>query len=374
MTATLYISGEAKSVFEDRSTEAARLHRGLDEAREIRFEYSDNLPSLLRDLKCTLLVSTYKTGNLVCISGNRQKLMPTFHSFDRPMGVAVKESGMAVATRSQIWFLRSAPDIAAKVGPRGQHDAAFLTRYSHFTGDIHCHEIAWAGSELWMVNTLFSCLCSPHQSYDFAPRWRPPFISQLVPEDRCHLNGLAVADGKPRFVSAMAESDRRQGWRGVKNSDGRVIDIASGSTVARGLTMPHSPRVNGGKLYVLNSGLGSLEAVDPANGHRDAICKLPGYARGLAIQGSTAFVGLSKIRSASAWDGVPIASNPEHLKCGVWVVDLNRGNVVGQFEFVSTVEELFDVQVLPGIMSPLVSGPMAEKDFGQPMWTVMPSN
>jgi uncharacterized protein (TIGR03032 family) len=374
MTATLHISDGTKSDSDDGSIETGRLHRGLDEAQEIRFEYSENLPSLLCDLKCTLLVSTYKTGNLVCISGNRRKLTPSFHTFDRPMGVAVKENGMAVATRNQIWFLRSAPDIAAKFEPRGQHDAAFLTRYSHFTGDVHCHEIAWAGSELCMVNTLFSCLCTPHSSYDFAPRWRPPFISRLVPEDRCHLNGLAVADGKPRFVSVMAESDSRQGWRAVKSDGGCLIDIASGATVARGLTMPHSPRVSGGKLYVLNSGLGSLETIDPTNGHRTTICKLPGYARGLAIHGSTAFVGLSRIRAASAWDGVPIASNPELLKCGVWVVDLNRGSVTGRFEFVSTVEELFDIQVLPGIMSPLVSGPMAEKDVGQPLWTVMPSN
>jgi len=373
MTATLHISESRKLDAGAHKVKDRLATREMDEAREIRFEYSENLPSLLFDLKCTLLVSTYKTGNLVCISGRRRQLAATFHLFDRPMGIAVKESGVAVATRNQIWFLRSAPDIAAKYEPRGLHDAAFLTRSAHFTGDIHCHEIAWAGNELSMVNTLFSCLCTPHPCYDFAPRWRPPFVSQLVPEDRCHLNGLAIDDGKPRYVSAMAETDSRQGWRSVKNGGGCLIDVASGSTVARGLTMPHSPRVAGGKLYMLHSGLGRLETVDPSNGHRETVCELPGYARGLAIHGATAFVGLSKIRPASVWAGVPIASNPERLKCGVWAVDLNRGSVIAQFEFDSTVEELFDIQVLAGITSPLVSGPMAEKDSGQPMWTVMPS-
>jgi uncharacterized protein (TIGR03032 family) len=109
--------------------------------------------------------------------------------------------------------------------------------------------------------------------------------------------------------------------------------------------------------------------VNPSNGHRTTVCELPGYTRGLAIAGSLAFVGLSKIRSASDWDGVPIARNPERLKCGVWVIDLNRGIVVGSFEFLSGADELFDVQLLPGVSSPFLSGPLEE----YPVWTVMPS-
>ncbi len=372
MTAILPIPRVTEQVSDAHIAPHRRDPDDLGAAQDIRFEYSETLPALLHELKCTLLVSTYKTGNLVCISGRQQKLATSFHSFDRPMGVAVKESGMAVATRNQIWFLRSAPDIAAKVEPRGKCDAAYLTRYSHFTGDIHCHEIAWAGNELWMVNTLFSCLCSPHPSYDFTPRWRPPFICRLAPEDRCHLNGLAIENGKPRYVSAMAETDAPQGWRALKNSSGCLIDVASGATITRGLTMPHSPRVSDGKLYFLNSGFGRLEIVEPANGRRETVCELPGYARGLAIHGSTAFVGLSKIRPASAWAGVPISAKPERLKCGVWAVDLKRGSVVGRFEFVSLVEELFDVQVMAGTTSPLVSGPMAAKDSGQKLWTITP--
>ncbi|HEV3440457.1 MAG TPA: TIGR03032 family protein [Gemmata sp.] len=339
------------------------------EQRDFHVTYSENLPSLLAELKSSLLISTYRTGNLVAVSQRGGRIVPSFHTFDRPMGIAIKKNGIAVGTRTQIWFMRSAPDIAAKLDPHGQYDASFLTRYSHFTGDIHCHDMTWIGSELWIVNTLFSCLCTLHPSYNFAPRWLPPFLSALAPEDRCHLNGLAAADGQPRFVSAMAETDTRQGWRVVKKTAGCLIDVASGETIVRGLTMPHSPRLSQGKLYVLHSGLGRLETVNPSNGHRTTVCELPGYTRGLAIAGSLAFVGLSKIRSASDWDGVPIARNPERLKCGVWVIDLNRGIVVGSFEFLSGADELFDVQLLPGVSSPFLSGPLEE----HPVWTVMPS-
>src|SRR5262249_2106937 len=152
-------------------------------------------------------------------------------------------------------------------------------------------------AELWIVNTLFSCLCAPHASYSFAPRWRPPFVSALVAEDRCHLNGLAVADGQARYVTALAETDSARGWRPVKVGGGRVIAVASRATIARGLTMPHSPRLVGGRLLVLHSGLGRLVTVDPASGRLETVADLPGYTRGLAIHGSLAFVGLSKVRA-----------------------------------------------------------------------------
>lgn len=339
------------------------------EQREFELAYSESLASILAELRCSLLVTTYMTGNLVSISERNGQIVPSFHLFDRPMGIAVNDNGIAVGSLSQVWFLRSAPDIAAKLEPHGQFDAGYFARYAHFTGDIHVHELAWVGSELWMVNTLFCCLCSPHPSYNFAPRWQPPFISALAPEDRCHLNGLAVADGQARFVSVMAETNTKQGWREVKKTAGSIIDVRSGETVVRGLSMPHSPRFSKGKLFFLHSGLGQLETLDLASGQRTAICQLPGYVRGLAIAGNFAFVGLSRLRSSSDWAGVPIAAHLERLKSGVWVIDLTRGTVVGSFEFKQGTDEVFDVQLLPGIRRPFIAGPMEQ----QPLWTVMPS-
>jgi uncharacterized protein (TIGR03032 family) len=339
------------------------------EKLDVNVAYSDSLVSVLASLKSTILISTYKTGNLVCVSQRNERIVPAFHTFDRPMGLAVKENGIAVGTRDQIWFLRSSPDIAAKAEPRGQYDAGYLARFAHFTGDIRCHDMGWVNGELWIVNTLFSCLCTIHNSYNFAPRWRPSFISDLQPEDRCHLNGLAVENGQARYVTAMSQTDMKHGWRALKKTDGCLIDITSGEAVVRGLTMPHSPRIAGGKLYLTHSGLGQLELVDVARGRREVVCRLPGYARGLAIIGTLAFVGLSKIRSSSDWEGIPIADDPERLKCGVWVVELRTGNIVATFEFTSGIEELFDVQLLQGVVSPLVSAPLDE----HPLWTVPPA-
>jgi uncharacterized protein (TIGR03032 family) len=169
-----------------------------------------------------------------------------------------------------------------RVEPAGRHDACYLPRSCHVTGDIGVHEMAWAGDELWAVNTRFSCLCTLHPDYSFVPRWRPPFVTALAAEDRCHLNGLAIVDGRPRYVTALGETDTAGGWRADKARGGCLLDVPTGEIVARGLSMPHSPRWHDGRLWLLESGTGQLVVVDPSNGRRSSIAELPGFARGLA--------------------------------------------------------------------------------------------
>jgi uncharacterized protein (TIGR03032 family) len=270
-----------------------------------------------------------------------------------------------------VWFLRDAPDIAAKLEPRGHYDACFQARTSHFIDECRAHEAAWVGDEFWFVNTLFSCLAALHPYYSFAPRWRPAFITALRPEDRCHLNGLALQAGRPRYVTALGDADTPHGWRANKASGGCLIDVPTGQPVIRGLSLPHSPRLDGERLYLLSSGLGRLEHADPAGGRVETVAELPGMARGLAIHNGYAFVGLSKVRPTLA--GVPIAERRDSLKCGVAVVELASGRPVGLLEFQTTVAEVFDVQVLPGIVMPYLSGPWTERDSGQPLWTIPPA-
>jgi uncharacterized protein (TIGR03032 family) len=201
-----------------------------------------------------------------------------------------------------------------------------------------------------------------HADFSFVPRWQPPFITTLAAEDRCHLNGLAVGraeseSGLPiRHVSALGETNSRDGWRPNKAQGGCVIEVPSGQVVARGLSMPHSPRLHESKLWLLESGTGQLVHLDPATGRRETVAELPGYTRGLALAGSYAFVGLSKIRETSTFGGLPIAERRGQLKCGVGVVDCRRGQVIGLLEFQTAVEEIFDVLLLRGVRFPEVVG------------------
>ena len=339
--------------------------------REVRHEYTRTLPPLLTRLGVSLLVSTYQAGKVVAVGVEQGELTLSYHNFERAMGLAVKPDGIAVGARAQVWLLPAAPDLAALVEPAGRHDACFLTRSSHFTDEIQAHELAWGrGDELWLVNTAFGCLCTLDGRHSFVPRWRPPFLTSLAAEDRCHLNGLALQDGEPKYVTALAETDTPQGWRADRASSGCLIDVASGQTVARGFAMPHSPRVHQDRVWLLHSGAGRLVLIDPASGKAETVTELPGYTRGLALYDRFAFIGLSKIRETATFGGFPIAARRSELKCGVGVVDLGTGRLAAHLEFVTGVEEIFDVQVLPGARCPALSGPYPSLDGAAPIWTV----
>ncbi|MBC8876677.1 MAG: TIGR03032 family protein [Planctomycetes bacterium] len=319
-----------------------------------RYVHSVTFPGLLDRLESTLVVTTYQAGKLVLFRPREIKLSMLLRSFNQAMGVAVASNGMAIGTRDMIWFLRDDPKSAGEMEPAGRHDACFIPRWSHVTGDIRIHEIGWGGDELWIANTRFSCLCTLDPDYSFVPRWQPPFVTRLAAEDCCHLNGLAIADGRPKYVSVFAEADLPQGWRANKADGGCLIDVDSGETVARDLSMPHSPRVYDGRVWLLDSGRGRLVTVDPANGQVETVAQLPGYTRGLAFCGRYAFVGLSQIRETAVFGGVPIAG--EDRKCGVWVIDIESGQEVAFLEFDKGVAEIFDVQIVSGIRFPAVVG------------------
>jgi uncharacterized protein (TIGR03032 family) len=383
---TLEIDGAPRTA--DEPAAAAAERNGSTPLREVRHEYTHSLPDLLSRLGVSLLVSTYQAGKVVAVGEAQGDLTLSYHNFERAMGLAVKPDAIAVGARAQVWFLRSAADLARRVEPAGRHDACFLTRSSHFTGEVQAHELAWASTDslsaggrgpgegaLWLVNTAFSCLCTLDDQHSFVPRWRPPFISGLAAEDRCHLNGMALAPNDqgvltPRYVTALAESDTPQGWRPNKVTSGCLIDVASGQTVARGFAMPHSPRVHGGRVWLLHSGAGQLVQVDPVTGHVLTVTELPGYTRGLAMCDRYAFVGLSKIRETATFGGMPIADRRPELKCGVGVVDLTTGRLVAHLEFITGVEEIFDVQVVKGARCPALSGPYPSLDSAKPIWTV----
>jgi uncharacterized protein (TIGR03032 family) len=326
-------------------------------ATAVRYHHSTQFPGVLEEAGCSLLVSTYQAGQLAAVGVADGSLSFSFRRFDRAMGVAVGADRIALGGKTQVWSLHDHSEIAPAMAPEGRYDRCWLPRSSVVTGPISCHELAWGSTDdgepdLWVVNTAFSCLAGLDDRHSFVPRWRPPFVSALAAQDRCHLNGLAMRDGRPAFVSLFAPSDEPGGWRATRNDTGTVLDVASGEAVTAGLAMPHSPRWYDGQLFVLNSGFGRLERVDLATGGRDVVATFPGYARGLALHRGLAFVGLSRIRETNVFGGAPIAAYHDQLRCGVGVVDLRTGTTVATLQFENGVEEIFDVQVVPGARCP----------------------
>jgi uncharacterized protein (TIGR03032 family) len=323
----------------------------------LRSTFTESFPAVLRQLGISILVSTYQAGKLVVLRADGERLNTHFRDFQKPMGIAIDRvhggNRVAIGTAVQVWEFHNIPGVRDKLEPQGAHDRVYLPRSIHFTGDVLMHEMAWSDRELWFVNTKFSCLCTLDGVHSFVPRWQPAFVSALTPEDRCHLNGLGMKDNLPAVVTALGVADTPGGWREHKRAGGLVIDVASGEVLARGLSMPHSPRWYDGRLWVLESGTGSLGIVDPARQKYQSIATLPGFTRGLDFYGPLAVVGLSQVRESAVFSGIAIAERPVAERfCGVWMVDLRTGQTVAFVKFEDAVQEIFAVEILPDCRFP----------------------
>jgi len=266
-------------------------------------------------------------------------------AFPRPMGLAVRSDRLVLGIWAQVLDFRRA-DHAIEASADDPVDALFVPRASHVSGMINVHDIAWGDGGLWAVNSTFSCLCNFHPDHSFVPRWQPYFISELVAEDRCHLNGMAMRDGMPAYVTTFGKFDRPKVWREWTEFDGTLMDVAGNRVLLDGLVMPHSPRWHRGEVYFCESGRGLVRALDPANGSVRTVVALPGFTRGLAFLGSLMFVGLSRARVSEAALRPPIAAEP--TECGLCVVDLVAGSVVATVRFTGDVTQIYDVALLEG--------------------------
>jgi len=359
----------ATAIPDAQSPEAEAEGEGLSTEQLFGSQHTASFRALLNTLGATLVITTYQAGRLIMVRPTADGLNSHFRSLATPMGVAYDGRRLAIGTRAEIVVFQNQPALTARLDPPDLHDGCFVTRRRHSTGDIRVHDLAWADDGLWLVNTRFSCLATLDDEHSFVPRWRPPFITALAAEDRCHLNGLAVVDGRPRYVTVLGISDEPNGWREHKADGGAIIDITNDAVVTAGLSMPHSPRWHNGRLWVLESGLGTLGVVDLDTGQVERVAEVPGFARGLAFAGQYALIGLSKVRE-HVFDGLPLTRDrTEELECGVWVVDTETGESVGHLTFEGLVQEIFEVALLPGLRYPELiepGAPLADSAFVLP--------
>ena len=336
---------------------SASAPAGDEQEKAVSYVYSQELHELLSRLRLSLFVTSYQAQRLMCFSaGDAGRMSMLMRIFPKPMGLAVKPNRMALCCRNQVWFFRTASEVRDLQGNELPYDLVFVPRHSHVTGDIAAHQLTWADENLLIVNTRFSCICSLDPAWSFVPLWKPPFVTEIVPEDRCHLNGFCLNEKGPKYATALGKSNQKEGWRPDKARGGVLIDIPSGDLVAAELSMPHTPLLHAGKLWILESGTGRLLLVDQRNGQITTAAELPGFLRGLAFYDRFAFIGLSKIREKRTFGGLPIEGKISSLKCGIFVLDIMAGKIAGFIEFTKGVEELFDIQVLIGPRNPHIIG------------------
>jgi len=338
-----------------------------EEADQPRLEInvSRGFTAWLADMNASLAFTTYQVGKLLFLGVKPDgKLWVHNRNFGRCLGGAIDGDTLWVSSDVQIYKLTD----AVKSGPPSQamdEDAFFIPQMSYFTGDLDTHDLAArAGEPPIFVNTLFNCLATVSQTASFKEVWRPPFISALRAEDRCHLNGLALREEGGSMVTAVSTSDTFDGWRDHRVDGGVVIDVDSSEIVASGLSMPHSPRWHDGKLWLCNSGRGEFGYIEPETGRFETVAFCPGYMRGVSIHKGVAAVGLSLSRDNKTFSGLPLQDELENRKisprCGIYFIDLASGAVIHTVTIEGIISELYDVLFLPGRRQPACLGPATE--------------
>jgi len=326
---------------------------------------SRNFQNWLSEHQISLSFSTYQAGKLFFIGlAEDQKLSIFERTFARCMGLGLDPHSptLWVASLYQIWRFENAlkPDQTYQ-----GFDCVYVPQVGYTTGDVDVHDVALDGQGPVFVNTLFSCLARPSERYSFEPVWKPPFISKLAAEDRCHLNGLALRDQKPAFVTCVSQTDIHEGWREHRLSGGVVVDVQKDVLVAEGLSMPHSPRWYQDRLWVLNSGRGEFGYIDLKTARFEAVTFCPGYLRGMSFHGDYAVVGLSKPRKSKTFEDLALQKALEEKnvkpRCGLQVINLKTGDIVHELRIEGIVEELYDVCVLPGVSRPMAIGFVTEE-------------
>lgn len=323
---------------------------------------SRGFPEWLHSTGGSIAFSTYQGGKLFLIGIRPDGRLAVFErSFARPMGIAVSADARTIGLASEYQIQRFDNLVPPGEGSPDGHDAVYAPHAAWVTGDCDAHDLGLSSDlKPFFVNTRFSCIASVDDGHSFRPIWVPPFISQLAPEDRCHLNGMADADGVPVYATAVSRSDIGDGWRDRRSNGGVVIDCRSGEVLSEGLSMPHSPRLHNEELWVVNSGTGELGRVDRSSGLFESVAFCPGYARGLAFAGSHAIVGLSKARENRTFSGLALddmlKARDTEARCGLAIIDTATGHMPFWIRIEGVVNELFDVAFLPGVRNPSIIG------------------
>ena len=310
---------------------------------------------VLNDLRSSVMISTYQAGKVIFISPkNDHELMQFLRTFKKAMGLALTPGKLGVATQNEVVVFSNSPGQARNYPAKPNvYDTMYIPRATYYTGELDIHDVHFTKQGLLAVNTRFSCVSLINDESSFTEVWRPSFIKELRPEDHCHLNGMVVVDDRPKYLTALGSTSSEKGWRPTKANGGILIDADTQEVILKDLPMPHSPRLYKEGLFVLLSGTGELAQVDIAKKSYKVIHRFDGFVRGMDRIDEFLFIGLSKLRTTSeSFGDLPIAAHSP--VCGVAVFNLRTGKLVGQLKYENTVEEIYEVRVLPNAVRPYI--------------------
>jgi uncharacterized protein (TIGR03032 family) len=326
--------------------------------RRLDIAQSRDFAGWLADRRLALALSTGATGRLVLVgTAGDGKLSVFLRGFDAARGLYASGQALLMATAFQIWRFENT---VAPGRDASGYDKLYVPRLAHTTGEVDAADVAFAADgTILFANTLFSCVAAASAEYSFTPLWRPPFITRLLPEDRCHLTGFALEEGLLRYVAMASASDTPAGWVRDVAAGGLVIDATSDAVVARGLALPVAPRLGGGRLWLDEAASGLFGFIHLDSGAFEEVAFCPGWLSGLAFVDGYALVATSVSRGGRGMGGLPLEHNLETYRAraqtALCVIDLARGEVAHWLRF-DGLGEIRDLAVLIDTVRPAALG------------------
>lgn len=324
-------------------------------SRTYSINFDKSFPKILFDKKVSLVFSTYQAGRLIVLgslNGNHLHQIPV--GFKKPMGIAISDNKLAIATLDSLYFFSNREHVADTIRLNEKNfDTVYLQRAKYATSTLDIHDIAFGNGILWGVNTVFSCLCVFDINHNYVPKWKPPFISALVPEDRCHLNGMVLENDLPVYVSMLSTTNTKEGWRENITETGTIMTVPKGEVIAEGLSLPHSLLLDGDYLYYLESGKGTLNRIHRETKEIEVVHEFERFVRGMKRLDNLFFIGYSAVRKSSKTFSSIRFENPSD-NAGVLIYDIQQNEVVSKLEYEGDVEEIYDLNYFDGFLKPAI--------------------
>tara|TARA_R110001592_G_scaffold230364_1_gene487192 strand:+ start:3710 stop:4777 length:1068 start_codon:yes stop_codon:yes gene_type:complete len=316
--------------------------------------FSAQVPELLNKLKCSIALSTYQAGKVVFISPSEdsERLITLPRAFRKPMGIAIKGNKMAMSLYDEVIIFQNSRELAEHYpNKKNVYDSLWLPRTTYYTGLVDMHDIDFGDDGIYAINTSFSCICKVDGEYNFSPFWKPPFIQDFKPGDFCHLNGMVMLNGKPKYVTALGKTNTPQGWRNCIVDGGVLMDVEKNEILLEGLSMPHSPNMYNNDLYLLMSASGEFVKVNLDTKTYEIIKKFDGFCRGLSFHGDYAFIGFSKLRKNSSTFAKLSFSDKANF-AGIKIIHMPTQAQVGEIIYETSVDEIYEVTILENSTRP----------------------
>jgi uncharacterized protein (TIGR03032 family) len=313
---------------------------------------------------CSLFVSSYKQHEVYSLGLTQNNEISIWVTkLARPMGLGFDEKNEKSLYLSNLGHIFRYEEMGPEEDKQfGVFDKNYYPENCNIAGDLDIHDLSASDGEVYYISALFNSIVQPSMSKSFSLFWKPPWISlkegnMLAAEDRCHLNGMCLENGLPRYVTSACRGDFVGTWRDRTN-EGIVYDIWNEEVLCENLWSPHSPRLYQDKLWVLQSGTGELGYIDRENKTFVPKVFLAGFLRGLSFINNYAVVSSSLDRHDHAFRNLPLGKILEEkgltAKCGLWVVNLTTFNIEHYLEFQEPCTELYEVICIPNTRRPRV--------------------